>query len=73
MHPVHLSPAEAVNIHICCDRTRASRSTSAPLRLAMMAKLSQYGSFATVLGIQSSKILGILEHGEGRYIDQEER
>jgi len=72
MHPVHLSPAQAVNIHYFLEPDASVAIHFGTFALGDDGETEPVRDLREALGNQSSNFW-ILEHGEGRYIDQEER
>jgi len=68
MHPVHLSPAEAVNIHYLLQADVSVAIHFGTFALADDGEAQPVRELREALGNPSSNFW-ILEHGEGRYVD----
>jgi L-ascorbate metabolism protein UlaG (beta-lactamase superfamily) len=68
MHPVHLSPAEAVNVHYLLQPAPSVAIHFGTFALGDDGEAEPVQELREALGNQISNFW-ILEHGEGRYVD----
>ena len=72
MHPVHLSPAEAVNVHCLLQPDVSVAIHFGTFALGDDGEAEPVRELREALGDQISNFW-VLEHGEGRYVDLDER